>query len=330
MNCRVISSIPLSKVRWQDRDFCFRYQITSTELAPAIRKNGLLALPGVRCRPGGYQVLYGFRRLLACRSLKLRQLEAAVYPADLPDQRAVELVAADNHWAGIPVLDKAGFYQLVQRVRPIPDKEFLQRYSGQLGIPQSFKFLTLLKKANQLHPLVKKAWHNHLLSIDKIEILVGLPAPDQAVVARKVINCQVDWSKSAFSQAMEMLQEIKLRDHRTLSRIWDLPQIRKVLNADQTTAQQRGAALLQEFRKLRYPRLSKQLARVEQIKNRLSQALPRTVQLQIPAYLEGNTMTISIQAGTEEQFNQALTGLQDRIKKHQWQGLFRIVRGREP
>jgi ParB/RepB/Spo0J family partition protein len=78
------------------------------ELASSIRQQGLLSPPIVRPLPdGGYEVLVGQRRLLACRKLGLDPVPCLVRD-DLGDTDAVALSLVENvHRADMHPLDKA-------------------------------------------------------------------------------------------------------------------------------------------------------------------------------------------------------------------------------
>lgn len=120
------------------------------DLASSIRVNGLLQPPTVReVANGGYEVIAGQRRILACQHLDWTHIDVLI--VDLDDDQALSASLVENlQRADMDPLDKArGFQDLVQRTGSETEAS---RLTG-VRLPTLRKYLLLLQLPEDLRDL---------------------------------------------------------------------------------------------------------------------------------------------------------------------------------
>ncbi len=117
--------------------------------------------------------------------------------------------------------------------------------------------------------------------------------------------------------ALEMLEEISVRDHITVAAILDQPEIRRIANGSDS-APSRASALLEAVRTLRYPLLKKMQ---EQLRSEVSALkLPRGISIDLPKDLGSDELTVSLRVRSGAELAHLLDAL-DRSRS----GLTRII-----
>ncbi|UCD58090.1 MAG: ParB N-terminal domain-containing protein, partial [Candidatus Hydrogenedentota bacterium] len=122
--------------------FSFSFKPEIGELANSIRAVGLVNPPLLRGRGGGFEVVCGFKRVLACKSLGLAEIAALMYEEDeLPDEKCLWFSLIDNACPG--------------RMSPVERATALMKFSEQgydadrlaeevaprLGLPSSRRYV---------------------------------------------------------------------------------------------------------------------------------------------------------------------------------------------
>jgi hypothetical protein len=91
--------------------------------------------------------------------------------------------------------------------------------------------------------------------------------------------------------ALDMLDEITVRDHVTIASVLERPEIRRIANGSGSTPS-RASALLEALRTLRYPLLKKMQ---EQLRSEVSALkLPRGISIDLPQELGSDELTVSL------------------------------------
>lgn len=117
--------------------------------------------------------------------------------------------------------------------------------------------------------------------------------------------------------AIEMLEEIAVREHVTVAGILKRSEIRRIA-AGPGSAPARASALLEAIRTLRYPLLKKMQ---EQIRSEISALkLPRGISLVLPSELGSDDLTVSIRVRSGAELARLLEALDQKRP-----GLTRII-----
>ena len=117
--------------------------------------------------------------------------------------------------------------------------------------------------------------------------------------------------------ALDVLDEITVREHVTVAVILDRPEIRRIANGS-GSAPSRASALLEALRTLRYPLLKRMQ---DEIRSEVSALkLPRGISIDLPKELGSDELTVSLRVRSAVELAHLLNAL-DRSRP----GLTRII-----
>jgi hypothetical protein len=107
--------------------------------------------------------------------------------------------------------------------------------------------------------------------------------------------------------AIDLLEEVAVREHLTVAEILDRPEIRRIAGGP-GSAPSRAGALLEALRSLRYPRLKKmqQQLRAEVF----ALKLPRGISLDLPKELGSDEVTVSLRVRSAAELAHVLEALE--------------------
>jgi len=108
---------------------------------------------------------------------------------------------------------------------------------------------------------------------------------------------------------LELLQEIALREHRTVAEIIASSDIRRVIDR-QDSAPARASAMLAKLRTMRYPQLTATLNRINS--EIAEMKLPSDLHLLLPKDLNSDEFKIELTVRSESQLDAALRALEAR------------------
>jgi hypothetical protein len=107
--------------------------------------------------------------------------------------------------------------------------------------------------------------------------------------------------------ALEILDEIAVREHATIAEILDRPEIRRIAGG-LGSAPSRASTLLEALRALRYPRLQKMQ---QQLRAEISALkLPRAISLDLPKDLGSDEVTVSLRVRSTAELTRLLEALE--------------------
>jgi len=106
--------------------------------------------------------------------------------------------------------------------------------------------------------------------------------------------------------ALELLEEIALRDGMSISALLARPAIRRILDGS-GAAPARASAFIEELRAIRFPRLRRYLQRMKAEIAVLG--LPRTVAVELPKDLASDELKIAIRVRTRAELDSSLSAL---------------------
>jgi hypothetical protein len=109
--------------------------------------------------------------------------------------------------------------------------------------------------------------------------------------------------------ALDILDEISVRDHVTIASVLDRPEIRRIANGSGSTPS-RASAMLEALRTLRYPLLKKMQ---EQLRSEVSALkLPRGISIDLPQELGSDEVTVSLRVRSGDDLAHLLEALGQR------------------
>jgi ParB family chromosome partitioning protein len=284
------ATVNLTMLDLDDASFRLSYGFGLDFLKQSISRVGLINPPVLRKRADGrYQIVCGYKRMLALRELGVSAAACQLVPPETDDEACLLLSLYDNisHRELNPVDKSLALNRLLSHYSEKKIvSDFLPLLQLQPHITQfrAYQPLCLLDKE------IRDAVVAGVIDVRSALSLARLDPEDRRCLAALLIDLQLSVSKQA--EVIASVVEIGMRDGVSPQSVTGDPAIRSVLTDDKLNRPQKGAALLRRLRAMRYPLLT---AKEKQVKGRLNALkLPRGVSITPPPFFEDNRYCLSV------------------------------------
>ena len=280
-------------------------------LAVSIRDVGLINPPVLRQRRDSkYQTVCGFRRVEACRTLELSEIEARVLKGDFSRLEVLKLAILDNRsHRQLNVVEQA---RGIRKLSPhLPQRGRLEMLSSILGFPENQKVF------------------------EKLKTLSGLPEPVQAGVLEEVISFEAAVDLSQFSsddalsfyglfkrlklsqnkqkEVITFVAEIAIREGVQPGDVLQSREIRAALDHSDLNRNEKGSQIRAFLKRRRFPALVEAEGKfAEELK---ALKLDEHIHMTGPPNFEGGPFTLRVTFKDEEGFSERRKTL-ERIAKN--------------
>jgi len=287
-----LSAISLTALDLEDRTFAFSTPGDLSRLQTSLQKVGLLNPPWVRAVNGDrFQVVTGFKRLLAAVQLDWEQVPARVLPGDTPESRCLLIHLHDNaFYRDFNHLEQA---LLASRLLEHWEREtVVKKFLPCLGLVPSLTILERLLALATLEDPLKQLAARGRLALPGAALLAAWDATDREAMAPFLEHLPFSQSKQE-----EFLQGLDLLAHREgvpPAAILDREEFRRHLQPGTGTPQTQAAAVRLVLQKLVSPRFSAAQEAFQAGLQRLGLRRHPRVRLQPPPALEGPDFHLEI------------------------------------
>jgi ParB family chromosome partitioning protein len=249
-----LQDISLTALDREDHTFVFSPPGDLTRLEASIREVGLLNPPWVRSVNGDrFQVVTGYKRLLAAVQLGWEQVTARVLPADTPEARCLLVHLHDNALSrGFNNLEQA---LLAVRLQQHWDRQtVIQKFLPCLGLAPSLVLLERLLALAVLEESWQQLAARGRLSLPGAQLLASWEPQDRGAVAPFLEELPFSQSKQEeFLQGLDLLAR---REGAPPAEILSRGEFQQYLREEFGTLQEKAAAVRLLLQKLVSPRFS--------------------------------------------------------------------------
>ena len=290
------------------------YRITTgddlTALTASIETAGLIN-PPLLMPAGGetFTVVCGFRRILACRSLGWKRVEARVLSADTPPLKCALAAIADNcSQRELNLVETARAVKML--ADNLPDDGAVAATARKAGLPVAPPLIDKLKSLDQLPAAFREGLIDGTLSLPMARRLQRLSMEDASEVfdlfreIRAGLNIQ--------REILDNANESSLREGVRLAEILRSDALMSIRTTSDLDRSSKTARIRKWLKERRYPALSAAEARFEMHVQALD--LPRDVQLGPPAGFEGPDYTLALKFSSRAQLRDQIEAI-DRLLK---------------
>ncbi len=290
------------------------YQITTnddiSELALSISAIGVLQPPLLVRKKSSYQVICGFRRLAACRSLKLSSLLCRLLSPGSPAIHYAQIAVSDNAFQrSLNVVEQSRASALIQRYSDGPDVTL--EIAESIGLPSNLNALDRIRPIADMPESFQQAILEGSVAIPiALEINQWDAADADAVndLFRKLtpgLNVQ--------RELLTLLSEISLRDEIPIVQLIESKAVESIIANNDLSAPQRVNTLRIVLKKMRFPELSKRETVFHQFVKDLK--LNFRMKLLPPRFFESKTYKVTLSFESREQLNSLQSEL-DKLIHH--------------
>lgn len=317
-----LQEIPLSALDLEDRTFVFSPPGDLSSLKASLEEVGLLNPPWLRVvQKDSFQVVTGFKRVLALSQLGWRQVTARVLPEDTPEAQCLLIHLHDNAWnrnfnPREQALLATRFLKHWQR------QTVIQKFLPSLGLAPSFAILERLQALASLEEPLQQLAARGRLALAAAALLAAWDPADREAVAPFLEQLPLSQSKQEeFLQGLDLLAR---REGVRPAVILSGEEFRRHLDEGRGTPQTRAVALRLQLQKLVTPRFSAAQEAFQAGLQRLGLRHHPRLRLQPPPALEGSDFHLEIKFYDAGELLKLLDDLTRLAREEEFDNLTRL------
>lgn len=321
----ILQYLTLSSINLADDSYRITFAPRIEELKRSIRAVGVIQPINVRHTPENtYQVVTGYKRVLAMQELNRQSLPALVHePADLSPTQAFLWNLHDNAATReLNLIEKANALAKLSQFYAVSEDELVKQFLPLLGEDPSYKTLHQILSLSQLTEPLK----NHVVNCDMAlssaaRVAEFTPATQQELLP---VLTQIRPSSAKLNELLTLIREISARDAVSVEEILHRYQILQVVADPKTTAHDKVGALRQALRGVKLPHLGERQRQMAQLIENMD--LPDSARLVADPYFENDKIKLECQFSQPEEIDELIKKIQEAFQKQQWHQIFEWYR----
>lgn len=303
--------IPLAAIDLSDETFRVRSGGPDGALLASVRASGIVNPPWLRRLPGrggeAYQVIAGFRRILALRALGIGRVDAfLVEPGDLDDARLMEAALLENLTGR--GLDPVELSRALLRLKGagVPDRDLLRRWLPAAGRPGDRATLDLyLSLASLPVDLLDALSSGGIVPEAVARVRRRFTGEDGERVLRLIRDLRLGVNRQR--ELIDLLSDLVRRDGVPLEALLADEGIAGIVRRGRENAPQAGRALIERLRRRRSPRST---AILDAVRARVrAVGAGGAVTIEASPWLEERRLRFAFTVRTSEEFHEVLARL---------------------
>lgn len=305
-----VRSVRLSRIDTTDQTFRITTTSDSADLVLSIRRVGLLQPPLLVPNGNAFSVVYGFRRIAACRSIPLTHMAARIDAHRLPGIQHAQLAIADNACQRqLNVVEQSRALALLRRFTT--DSAVLSAAAESVGLPGSQTAIDRLSPIADMPETLQMAIVRGSIALP-VAMSISKLQPGDAVVMADLLN-RINTGLNNQRELLELIVEMAIIQEMPISRFLEQKEIATILDADASPWPQRVQRLRQVLKKRRYPELSKAEDAFHQAIDAIN--VNSAIQLQPPRFFEGKSFRLTLTTHSRRHLKSLLPDL-EKIASH--------------
>lgn len=318
----LFQEILLAAVDLKDHAFVVPSGLDFERLITSMGEVGLLAPPWLRARPENrWQVVAGFKRLLAAAQLGWERLPARILLASAPDSHCLLVALYDNAFTrGFNLLEMAFF---ATRLLAYWDRQTVAaKFLPYLGLPPSPAHLDRLVAVFSLEPPLKELAAQGRLALTAGAFLAGWDPKDRAAVLPYLEELPLSQSKQ--EEFLEGLDLLARREGAARREILSREELKQYLVDKGSTPQERAEAVRRQLKRWVYPSLSAAQDAFGALLHRLGLRNHPRLRLQPPPAFEGPDFHLEIKFRDAPELKNLLEELTRLVQQEEFSKLTRL------
>jgi ParB family chromosome partitioning protein len=312
----ILARVLLRKISLRDERFRTSYFFDLDPLIRSIRRVGLASPPLLRTEGIGFIIVSGWKRVLACRELGLKEVAALI--TEKKNDLRLFLRALEENLAARR-LGPAEQAEVILKLRQLglPDRKLLRTYLPLLGLPATADRLESVLALAGAEDEVKRLVEEKDLPPHVVESILRFGPTER----RRLLPLLRPLGQNKQKELLDDLWEIGRRDGIQAQRILRRAEVRQAVAPAGLSPLQRAERVRRALKKLRYPRLS---AREEAFAAALRRiGWPKGVDARPAPFFEDRDVTVSFRFRSREELRACLDKLAAAAGRETVDDLFR-------
>lgn len=323
---RQLQKVQFDQIDLGDHFFLITYPLNSEPLISSIERVGLLQPVFLRELPSGkYQIVHGFRRVLACRDLHFEAVEAWVYNLEnLGDLEGFRISLLDNlAIRRLNLIEKATVLYKLFHQFGLEKQVVIRDYMPLLNLEPSSEVLGGYLQLYQLEGEVQNYLVAEEIPLKLALELLRFSPEDQRQLVRLASSLKL--TLNTFKELISLIEEIMGREDITLENLLDELDIPGILASSILPVPQKTEKVRKILKQRRYPLLT---SLEDQLQEKLKQLrLPKEVLITLPPFLEGDRLKVTFQFRNIKELEKILMKLQELIRREELKDILRLLKG---
>jgi len=305
-----LKTVPISKIDITDDTCHLGLSVDSTRLVSSIEAVGLINPPILKHRQEQkYQIVCGFRRVMACKTLGWDEIESRVLSGGLADFDLLKLAVLDNRsHRRLHVVEQA---RGIKKLSPhVPPQDRLRLLSSLLGFPENKKVFEKVEALSRLPGPIQRGVIEETISFEAAVCLARLSHED-ALSCFDVLK-PLKLSQNKQTEIITWVQEIAIREDIQPEEVVRSEGVMTILEQPDLNRNERSSKLRACLKKRRFPELT--LAEEKFSGEAKALKLDEHIHLTPSPHFEGGPCSLRMTFKTFEDFNECLKALTDMAK----------------
>ncbi len=311
-----LATLPLRWIKWKDERFRTSHFADLGSLIRSINKVGLVNPPLVLKEGRGYVPVSGWKRVLACRQLGLKEISALVI--ERKDNLALLLTALHENLATreLRLAEKATIIYKLRHLG-LSDDILINDYLRLLQLPATADHLSVLLKLARAGMNILKFVEEENLPLPVVQSFLRFRPAGRNLIVPLLRPLGQNKQK----EFLDDLWEILRRDGVPVRGILDRKEIRQARRSEKLVPLARSEKVRLLLRQMRFPRLSSHREAFDSCLRRLG--WPKEITIQPSPFFEDDEISVGFRVKSPEEFIKRLARLNEVAGKRDLEALFR-------
>jgi len=316
-------SVPLTLIDYRDETFRMSFCPDLGALKTSMGEIGLINPVILRGRGERYQIVSGYRRVLAAQSLEWEGIKAALYTSDeLSHCDGFLLSFYENLGTrGFNLIEAsmvvAGFFEQCGQ----DEKQIREEVLPLLGFHSGRKIFHALQSLSHLSYEWKELVIKNEISLLNAAKISSFSSFDQRAFATVLSGLKLGENK--LRESLEMTEEICKRDEISLSELFSSEHFKFLEQQGDLNITEKTEQFRKTLKAIRYPEFSRKQKKFYEHKKKLS--LPPHISLAPPDSFEGDKLKITFEFHSPEELRAIVEKLDKTIEKKSLQDIFEML-----
>lgn len=308
-----IQTIPISEIDVADETFSVNFMFDLQPLRYSIETTGLLQPILLRKRRRGYQVVCGFRRMLALKELEHKTVETRVFEGEeMSELKLFTLSLHENLTTRrFNTVEKAVALDKLIYSFGVEPSEVIRFYLPFFSLEPNEKILNTYLSLARMEDEIKTYVVKEGVSRSNIRSLAKMISEDRMALYPVLSGLKL--GENRLREMLTLLSEISRREGVNIKTVIKRPEIQEIVSQKELTPIQRTERMKKVLTALRHPRMRHLEEEFE--KRRKALGLPQEVSLRHSPYFEGKELKIEFGFETIEEYRaivETLAKLEDK------------------
>jgi len=262
------------------------------------------------------RIVSGFRRIDALRELGTPNVPAIIKKKEDPRGTFWDTVRENMGHRDLHDIEKAEIIYKMRTLHGLENQEILTDCLPELGLKGSNYELQRMLSLAGVEPVLKRSClDGHLLPSTALE-MKNWPTPETEFIVSLINSLRLGTNKQ--KELVRLTGDLKKIEETGLANVWKNSGL-----ADIPANELTFGTIKETLSKARFPELSKQIEKWNALREKL--ALSPGIQLQIPRYFEGETVSVSFKASNPREFREMAEELQKIARKAVLEEIFELL-----